>query len=345
MGFGIGVGPRLFRVRVSTRGVGLSSGVGPISVWTSTHHRSHKRRSRQVPSQTQRPFLGPVSHTDHTGAAAGQLVSTTGDEIISQLTRADRWLAAWSLVCVLMLVAGFAIPWFLLIALASLLVAWFGFLPQRVHIDYEVDGPLTQWFGNLATGWPELAKIKGRWRLQSSTHLHATHDRKVNAGAGALVSRHAAQFRIHPPRALEVSMNVPTLKARRQYLIFLPDRILIKTGSRWSDVEYSHLTTRVSQSRFIESKTPPRDGLKVDETWQYTNVKGGPDRRFKNNRRLPVMLYDEVHLTSDTGLNWIIQLSQHAPAKWWETTLHARPAIPGPPGNRIPGYPPVPRPF
>jgi hypothetical protein len=121
-------------------------------------------------------------------------------------------------------------------------------------------------------------------------------------------------------------MKVPTLKARGKYLVFLPDRVLVKSGTRWSDVEYSHLTVEVSQSRFIESKTPPRDGTKVDERWQYANVKGGPDKRFKNNRRLPVMLYDEVSLTSDTGLSWIIQLSRHDPAKWWESILRARPA-------------------
>jgi hypothetical protein len=37
------------------------------------------------------------------------------------------------------------------------------------------------------------------------------------------------------------------------------------------------------------------------------------------------MLYDEVSLTSDTGLSWVIQLSRHDPAKWWETILRARP--------------------
>jgi hypothetical protein len=326
VGFGIGVGPRLFRVRVSTRGVGLSSGVGPVSVWTSTRRRSPRRRSSGHATPQAYSFRpDAVSMTDHTGARAGGLVSTTGDAIVSQLTRADRWLVAWSWVYILSLIAGLVVPWLLLLALASFLLAWLGFLPQRVNIEYEVDDSLTRWFGDLAAGWPQLANTKGRWRLQSSTHLHKTHDRKVNAGAGSLVSRHTAQFRLHPPRALKVNMKIPTIKARGHYLIFLPDRVLVKSGLRWSDVDYSHLTVKDSQSRFIEHKTPPRDGVKVDERWQYANVKGGPDKRFKNNRRLPVMLYDEVSLTSDTGLSWIIQLSRHDPAKWWEAILQARP--------------------
>lgn len=339
MGFGIGIGPRLFRVRVSTRGVGLSSGVGPVSVWTSTRRRSGQRRSEQVSPQAYSFRPGEVSTTNHTGARAGELVSTTGDAIVSQLTRADRWLTAWSWTCLLSLLVGIIVPWLLLLALVALLVAWLGFLTQRVNVEYEVDDSLTLWFGDLAAGWPQLAETKGRWRIQSSTDLHKTHHRKVNAGAGTLVSRHTAHFRLHPPKALKINMKVPTIKARRNYLIFLPDRILVKSGSRWSDVEYSHLTMNVSQSRFIEHKTPPRDGLKVDERWQYANVKGGPDKRFKNNRRLPVMLYDEVYLTSDTGLSWIIQLSRHDPARWWERMLRARPVMPWPPDNRAPARP------
>lgn len=333
MGFGIGIGPRLFRVRVTTRGVGLSSGAGPFSVWTSTRRRSGRRgsghrRSGQISPQAYSFGPGDVSETDHMGSRAGELVSTTGDVIVSQLTRADRWLVAWSWVCLSSLAVGVRVPWLLLLVLASFLAAWLGFLSKRVSIEYEIDDSLTLWFRDLAAGWPQLVETKGRWRLQSSTDLHKTHHRKVSAGAGSLVSRHDARFKFRPPWALAISMKVPTIKAGRHYLIFLPDRILMKSGTRWSDVEYSHLSVRIEQSQFIETKTPPRDGLKVGETWQYANVRGGPDKRYKNNRRLPVMLYDKVYLTSDTGLSWIIQLSRHEPAIWWEMMLRARPVTP-----------------
>jgi hypothetical protein len=48
----------------------------------------------------------------------------------------------------------------------------------------------------------------------------------------------------------------------------------------------------------------------VDKTWSYINKKGGPDRRFKDNRELPVCLYDQVRLASTSGLNEVIQLSR-----------------------------------
>lgn len=41
-------------------------------------------------------------------------------------------------------------------------------------------------------------------------------------------------------------------------------------------------------ARFIEEETPPADAAVVDQTWRQVNRKGGPDRRFNNNRELPI---------------------------------------------------------
>ena len=47
----------------------------------------------------------------------------------------------------------------------------------------------------------------------------------------------------------------------------------------------------------------------VGRTWRYVNKKGGPDRRFKDNCEIPICAYEQVHLSSSTGLNEVIQLS------------------------------------
>jgi hypothetical protein len=39
------------------------------------------------------------------------------------------------------------------------------------------------------------------------------------------------------------------------------------------------------------------------------NKSGGPDRRFANNRQLPILRYAELKLQSSTGLNELIQTS------------------------------------
>jgi hypothetical protein len=53
----------------------------------------------------------------------------------------------------------------------------------------------------------------------------------------------------------------------------------------------------------------------VDKTWRYVNKNGGPDRRFKDNRELPIALYEEVTFSSHTGLNEVVQVSRIGIAK------------------------------
>lgn len=40
------------------------------------------------------------------------------------------------------------------------------------------------------------------------------------------------------------------------------------------------------------------------------NKTGGPDRRFKDNRELPIALYEQLDFTSEAGLNERIQVSK-----------------------------------
>lgn len=99
----------------------------------------------------------------------------------------------------------------------------------------------------------------------------------------------------------------------RQTLYFFPDRVFIFDSGRVGAVSYPNLQVAVSPTRFIEDARPPGDAKVVDKTWKYVNKRGGPDKRFKDNRELPVCLYEEVTLCSATGLNEVIQLSRCGP--------------------------------
>lgn len=41
----------------------------------------------------------------------------------------------------------------------------------------------------------------------------------------------------------------------------------------------------------------------MDYTWRFVNKKGGPDRRFNNNRQLPIAQYGFIQLQSQSGMN------------------------------------------
>jgi hypothetical protein len=124
--------------------------------------------------------------------------------------------------------------------------------------------------------------------------------------------------RVHPglgqPPSVRTNLDVPFLRAGRQHLYFMPDRILIFEGPQVGGVAYSGLSVDVGQTRFIEEAAVPHDAEVVDQTWRYVNKNGGPDRRFANNTQLPIARYETLHLRSGSGLNELFQVSRSGPS-------------------------------
>ena len=80
-------------------------------------------------------------------------------------------------------------------------------------------------------------------------------------------------------------------------------------GSKIGALNYSDIDSNAHTTRFIESESVPRDAQVVGQTWKYVNKSGEPDRRFKDNRQLPICLYGELELSSTSGLNTVIMFS------------------------------------
>ena len=74
-------------------------------------------------------------------------------------------------------------------------------------------------------------------------------------------------------------------------------------------VKYSDLSLDIYNRPFIESKAVPSDSEIISYTWKYVNKSGGPDSRFKDNKKIPVCNYGNIQVRSDQGLDTHIQYS------------------------------------
>jgi DNA polymerase-3 subunit epsilon len=92
------------------------------------------------------------------------------------------------------------------------------------------------------------------------------------------------------------------------------------TGKRFSDIAYGALQAAFEPTRFIETGGVPQDSRQIDTTWEHPNVKGGPDRRYKTNRVLPIMEYGKMTMWTQSGLSWTLECSN---AKASEDTVRA----------------------
>ncbi len=243
--------------------------------------------------------------TDITGATALELAPTSADDLVSQLNEAAGVRAWWPLLLLIPVLGWAAAYWLRLKQRAK----------RSVVVFYEVEDSAGQWFAQLVETWGAFSQSAGLWRMTSQGSLNTTHQRKVNAGASTLVNRVAAAVSLHGPRVLVTNIAVPSVQADRQSLHFLPDRLLVQAGRHFSEVSYAQLTVHCVQTRFIEHGRVPRDATRVGTTWKYANIGGGPDRRYNNNKELPILGYAEVELTTPSRLQWTLQCSNLAAAK------------------------------
>jgi hypothetical protein len=209
---------------------------------------------------------------------------------------------------------------------------------RKSRLFYELDEAEQQKHNVVQQSLGLLAKCHRIWRIEAES---ATSDWKRNAGASSLVRRTTIGVsNLSPPR-VEANVPVPCINMRGSQLYFLPDTILYRDGLGYGAIAYSDFRVTQGFTRFIESEGVPSDATVVDHTWRYVNKSGGPDRRFNNNRQLPVLQLGVLVFTSSKGLN--IQLNTSNPQQslafaecWRKLFQHAR----GPQEQRASSEPP-----
>ena len=58
-------------------------------------------------------------------------------------------------------------------------------------------------------------------------------------------------------------------------------------------VPYAGLQARTSRGKFI-TNTVPASVTPIDWTWKYLNKTGGPDKRYKDNPKIPVIATTDI---------------------------------------------------
>lgn len=192
-------------------------------------------------------------------------------------------------------------------------------LAKTVVLFYDFDTSLEHAYETLHKSAAQLASCAGCWHIAA---LGKVYDRKYHAGASAVADRKATQIKRASPPFLKTNVETISIGVGKQTMFLFPDRVLVYESGKVGAIGYNHLRISVSQTRFVEDSAP-RDARVVDQTWRYVNKDGGPDRRFANNRTLPICLYDELHFTSANGLNEVIQLSRCDIANSFEQAVAA----------------------
>ena len=320
----VSVGP--FRFNLSGSGVGVSVGVPGLRVGTGPRGNYvhlgragvYYRHSVSADSVPAIPVATPDGslHAIESGAASA-IVDSSSENLLEEIRAKRRKIALrpFAIVGAVTFVAmSFATEsgWAVLLAaiLGFALILGAGYrdrIARTVVILYDFEPRVEEAFRRF-TEWGQALAGAGRtWHVAAAGRVL---DRKYHAGASGLVQRNVTALRIAAPPDVKTNVPILSIGAGRQTLYFLPDRLLIYDAAGIGAISYRTLEIRVGSQRFIEDGGVPLDATVVDRTWRYVNKSGGPDRRFRDNRQIPICLYDELTFRTPSGLNETFQVSR-----------------------------------
>ncbi len=205
---------------------------------------------------------------------------------------------------------------FSIVASASLCILpwarWRDRVLGTVRIHYSFDPVGDQIEDALERMIAAMKQTGAIWSVRSQ----ANHgDWKRNGGATSSIDRHQIHVGFGLPSMMKTNARVGFIKLSGRTLYFFPDRILVYSGKDVAAIDYDSISFWHDTVRFVEESDLTHDAMVVDNTWAYVNKSGGPDRRFANNRQIPVVLYGVLRVSASSGINLELHTSSHTVAE------------------------------
>lgn len=239
-------------------------------------------------------------------ANAKTLVSEGLEEMLAEANESLKMYSLASIGFFVSLILGFGFPLFWI---ATVICGVYGHKVKKngtIDLEYTFDDDQKAVVDERMQPLIKMTNSKKLWWI---TQTSKVIDKKYSSGAASSVKRKNCKASTKPPFPFTTNSVAVCFKCGKEALLFLPDKLFVFQGMKIGAVNYSDVTTSVHGQRFVESESVPRDAQIVDYTWQYVNKSGGPDKRFQNNKKLPVCFYGEMEVRSASGINTDIMFS------------------------------------
>jgi hypothetical protein len=260
--------------------------------------------------------VGPLQDVE--SGSVQEMVDASSAELLREMNEKRKKIRllpgaiTLSIIVTLLLLAG-RMPIWLVVLFGTLAVGlcWLASMKDELRkttvILYDLEPEVETAYERLHEAFGALRSCSRSWHIEARGEVR---DRTYHAGASGVVKRKQVALTTGAPPFVKTNVEVPLVPVGNQVLAFMPDRLLVFESAAVGAISYSALDLSVAESQFVEEEALPHDATVVGNTWRYVNKKGGPDRRFKDNREIPICAYEQIHLSSATGLNEVIQVSR-----------------------------------
>jgi len=171
----------------------------------------------------------------------------------------------------------------------------------KVATHIEIDREQAEPYFKMRDVFAALSECAMIWDIKSHQAIDKFHQRTT---ASVQMSRKPASFSLQECELLEWNQKVPHIRnSKGGEMFFYPGFILYRVASEaFSVISYHDIRPTVEAKKSLEEERVPSDSMVVGQTWAKANKDGSPDRRFANNRQIPIVLYAWLTLKSDAGL-------------------------------------------
>ncbi|SFL99617.1 DUF4236 domain-containing protein [Halanaerobium salsuginis] len=179
----------------------------------------------------------------------------------------------------------------------------------KLDIDFNMDDSILDDYLVLKKNFKKLIEVETIWDITSSKYVDRVKER---SSASTSVTRNKVLFSKSSLDFIDTEYEALKLQnANGGDLYIYPGFIVMLNNhnNEFGLVDFRDIKFDYYPQRFVEEERVPRDTKIVDRTWRYVNKNGSPDKRYKNNYEIPIVLYFEMNIKTLKGLNESYQFS------------------------------------
>lgn len=318
-GIGYSWGTKGYRVTKTARGTTRKTYSIPGTGLSYTQESGRSNNRNSTPARSRRNNLQPSQQNNYRqqpintpyepsraikSGDVAQFQTVEANNIVASIHRTIT-LNLWGTVFIWCVLLMFVNPLLAILPIAGIVMKILARTAAVVDLEYSFDAEAEEEHTRRIDAWTILAEGDKEWQITSEQF---NSNRKVNAGANRSINRIPCSIKKGRPFYIKTNVETVEIKLKKETLIILPDKVFVIRGRKVGLVDYKDFNISVSSSNFCENEKVPGDARVVGSTWQYVNANGTPDRRYKNNRQIPVCLYGTVRLFSAGGAGINVEL-------------------------------------
>jgi hypothetical protein len=181
---------------------------------------------------------------------------------------------------------------------------------SKVDIDVTFPPSLRIQYDKLTDSFSALCRSERIWDVTSRT----TNDQvSTRSAASSAITRTRVSFLLKGIDIIQSQHSALHLQNANGDDIYIYPAfvVLTKNNVEFALIDLMDLKLEFITQNFLEEEGVPADAEKIGETWAKVNKNGQPDKRFKDNYKIPITKYGQINFKTSKGLNESYSFSNH----------------------------------